>query len=225
MRRVPRFGLPVLLVAAGVASLGAQTSRVPASVAHRVAALVAARWQVPDSTVRLAWDSVGAAPALDAAGLQLIVQRGGWFTAAIPAAHGPSVIRWRVRAGVEQRVLVAAAPLPGNTVLTAAIARDTMLVDWGRPVARRPARFGWVTRRRVAAGEILAVPVAEPAPVIAAGDSVELVWARGRIHLVVHGIAAQRAAAVGDRIAVRLSGGRTLAGTVTGPGRVAVIHQ
>ncbi len=229
MHRRSWFVLPVLLAhwLRGAPAL-AQAPAVPEPVTRRVATLVAARWQVPATAVRLDWATTGSVAGIDttASRAALVAERGGWFSVALPAVTGPDVARWRVRAGVAESTWVARTALPRNAVVTRAIAVDTVIVRWGRPARHVPGRLGWVAQRAIRPGEILQSPAVQPPPLIAAGDSIALVWQHDRIRLVVHGIAAERAAVAGDPVTVRLSGGRTLAGIAAGPHRATLnSHQ
>lgn len=206
----------------------AQSPGVPAAINRRVAELVADRWHVPAADVRLTWpdtdtDTDAALRTTDAAAVTLVAERGGWFTVMLPETRGAGVVRRPVRAGVAMPTFVARCALDRDAIVTAADVVDTTVIHWGQPAHTMPGRIGWVTRRAIDAGEPLRPPAVEPPPVIAAGDSVRFVWQRGRIRLVVLGIAAGRARDAGDHIHVRLTDGRTLTGVATGPHLVHAI--
>jgi flagella basal body P-ring formation protein FlgA len=76
-----------------------------------------------------------------------------------------------------------------------------------------------VTRRTIAAGEVLRSPAVEPPTVVNANSPVEVEWVDGNLTLTVEGIAA-RNASLGERVPVRTESGKRLEGTVVAPGRV-----
>ena len=204
----------------------AQAPGVPASIAQQVASEIAGRWHVAAADVRLAWgpavraavDTSGAIPAL-------VADPGGWFTVLLSAPSGRGTVRWSVRAGVADSVLLARHALARDATVDAADVIDTVVVHWGRPVRAARAQTGWVTRRPIAAGEELRTPAVDAPPVVAAGDSVQLVWERDHIQITLQGIALERAAAIGNRITVRIPGGRTLPGLVAGPHSVQAVTK
>jgi len=196
----------------------AQAPAVPASIAQPVATAIAGRWHVAAADIRLVWGPAGRA-AVDTSDAvpALVANAGGWFTVLLPAPGGRGTVRWSVRAGVADSVLLARHALARDATINAADVIDTVVVHWGRPVRRMRAQAGWVTRRPIAAGEELSTPAVDAPPVVAVGDSVQFVWERDHIQITLQGIALERAAALGDRITVRLPSGRTLAGLVAGP--------
>jgi flagella basal body P-ring formation protein FlgA len=80
---------------------------------------------------------------------------------------------------------------------------------------------GWVTRRAIAAGEVLRAPAVVPPVVVAANQPVEVEWQDQNIRMTVRGIAA-RNASMGERVTVRMEHGRRLEATVVAPGRVRI---
>ncbi len=220
-----RCRFPSVAIAAALLAAPPARAQVPAPIAGRVATLVADRWRVSADRVRLEWKGVSEADLVDTTGarVELLGDRGGWFTLVLPAARGPNVYRWSVRAGVAESTLVAAHALPRQTVVGASDVVDSVVVRWGRPPARRPGRIGWVTRRPVNAGEPLDEPTVEPPPVIASGDPVQFIWQRGQIQLTLTGVAVGQTDAPGGPARVRLSNGRLLSGIAIGPHRVRAI--
>jgi flagella basal body P-ring formation protein FlgA len=142
-------------------------------------------------------------------------------------AAGPTGERWtaRLRVGLTRQVAVAARRLArGATLRENDIALIPAIV-WDLPTAGdhlpdRP-QPGWVTRRVIAEREVLRLPAVAPAPAVAAGQPVLLVYNGGRngLRLSVHGIA-RSAAALGQPVDVRLGPKRFVAGRVAGPGLV-----
>lgn len=125
----------------------------------------------------------------------------------------------RLRAQDTAIVYVATRTLPRGTTLSA---RDFAPARHGtrRPatVALRPEP-GWITRRVIRAGEVLATPAVTPPPTVAAGAAVSYIIWRGRIELALAGVA-MTSGARGDTILVRLDTHRRVTGVVAGPTRV-----
>jgi len=80
---------------------------------------------------------------------------------------------------------------------------------------------GWVTRRAIAAGEVLRSPAVEPPTVVSANQPVEIEWKDQNIRLTLRGIAT-RNAWMGERVSVRMEHGRRVEGTVVAPGRIRI---
>ncbi|MFN8571747.1 MAG: flagellar basal body P-ring formation chaperone FlgA [Gemmatimonadaceae bacterium] len=122
-------------------------------------------------------------------------------------------------------VLVATRPLPRGTVLTES---DMTLSTHplgerrgsGRANELRPEP-GWITRRVIRAGEVLASPAVTPAPTIASGAAVHYVVRRGDLELAVPAVAVT-SASDGQPITVRFTTPpqRRATGIVAGPARV-----
>jgi flagellar basal body P-ring formation protein FlgA len=74
---------------------------------------------------------------------------------------------------------------------------------------------GWVTRRAIAAGEVLRAPAVAPPTVVEAGRPVDLVWRDGTLELRLRGVAAN-SAPLGGRVAVRVDR-RRYEGIAAGP--------
>ncbi|MDQ6827898.1 MAG: flagellar basal body P-ring formation chaperone FlgA, partial [Gemmatimonadota bacterium] len=180
------------------------------------------RWNVPEERIRLEWLGDTIAPMPDAT---MRVEGSGssseWTV--IIATPAGSPIRRRVRAGVDERVAVAAHALARDSELVADDIAWKMIVRWGPPRESKPAApmAGWVTRRIIAAGEPLAEPAVAPAWAVKSGQEVSVVVRRGAMELRVHGIA-QGSASVGQKVTVRLDVRRRVAGVVTAGGEVEV---
>jgi flagella basal body P-ring formation protein FlgA len=113
---------------------------------------------------------------------------------------------------------------------TRAIARGAVLgaddIEYRDTTARVSAdtnqvAAGWVTRRMIAAGEILRSPAVEPPIIVTANQGVEVEWMDDNVRLTVHGIA-MRNGSLGDRVTVRTDQGRRIDATVVAPGRVRI---
>jgi len=80
---------------------------------------------------------------------------------------------------------------------------------------------GWVTRRVIAAGEVLRVPAVEAPSVVIANQQVAVEWNDQNVRLTLQGIAT-RNAPLGSRVSVRMQSGRRVETTVVGAGRVRI---
>lgn len=114
---------------------------------------------------------------------------------------------------------VATRALARGETLTAAdmITMDTVITwRWATPPdSTRPAA-GWVTRRAIAAGEVLREPAVTPPPVITAGSTVTAIWQDGSLRLVLAGTATNTAA-LGAPVGIRIDRSRRLDGVAAGP--------
>jgi flagella basal body P-ring formation protein FlgA len=80
---------------------------------------------------------------------------------------------------------------------------------------------GWVTRRVIAAGEVLRAPAVEPPTAVSANQLVAVEWVDQNIRLTMRGVAT-RNAPMGSRVSVRMESGRRVETTVVGAGRVRI---
>jgi flagella basal body P-ring formation protein FlgA len=129
----------------------------------------------------------------------------------------------RLQVGVRRAVPVAARPLLHGDVV------DTMDVELGEivswvipegPVVDDELPIGWEVRTSIARGEPVRAPAAWPPPAVQAGETIQVTWSRGPVHVVMAGTALNRARE-GQRVRVRLEGGRgNVSGIVTAPGNV-----
>lgn len=78
---------------------------------------------------------------------------------------------------------------------------------------------GWVTRRMIAAGEVLRSPAVEPPMLVVANQAVEVEWRESNVRLTFRGTVT-RGAALGERVTVRTDAGRRMEATVVAAGRV-----
>ncbi len=110
---------------------------------------------------------------------------------------------------------VAARVIPRGAVLVADdIAPVAGVPDTGRRVAP-----GWIARRRIDLGEPLRPPAVVPPMVVQAGDTVLATLRQDGVALTVRAVALG-AAAVGDRLAVRLDVHRRFEGILIAPRQV-----
>jgi flagella basal body P-ring formation protein FlgA len=199
---------------------GSTSSPAPASAtadpaAERLASLAAQRLGVErDRVVLEGPDPVGTPSAVRLLGSGA----GGAFVAERTVAG--RVVRHRIRVGVRASVPVAARDLTRGQALAAADLawRDTVL--WGQRPGTAP-EAGWVVKRRLAAGTVLAPPAVAPAAVVEAGRAVTLVWRGGGLEVTTRAVAAGTAA-LGERVAVRTESGRRLWGIAEGADRVRI---
>ncbi|MGH7742697.1 MAG: flagella basal body P-ring formation protein FlgA, partial [Candidatus Eiseniibacteriota bacterium] len=102
--------------------------------------------------------------------------------------------------------------------------RRELRPHWGPPAADPPPApaAGWVTRRSIGAGDIVAWPAALPPAAVRDGQSVEVRWERGGVRVSTRATALQ-AAAEGERVRVRLADGSVNRdAVVVGAGVVAI---
>jgi flagella basal body P-ring formation protein FlgA len=126
----------------------------------------------------------------------------------------------RAQGAPSQRTPTAAHLLPRGTVLTAddIVYRDTTVRG---PVDTNRVGPGWVTRRLIAAGEVLRTPALERPTVVEANQPVNVEFADRNVVLTLRGIATRRGA-LGERVSVRTELGHRVDATVIAPGRVRI---
>ena len=98
---------------------------------------------------------------------------------------------------------------------------STMASTLGMSADSNRVAAGWVTRRVIAAGEILRAPAVEPPTAVSANQQVAVEWSDQNVRLTMRGIAT-RNAPVGSRVSVRMESGRRVETTVVGAGRVRI---
>lgn len=121
------------------------------------------------------------------------------------------------------RVAVATRAIARGAVLSADdfTLRDTTARGFVSPLDSNVVAAGWVTRRSIAAGEILRAPAVEAPAVVTANSPVQVEFADKNVMLTIRGVAA-RNGAVGERVPVRTEHGKRIEATVVAPGRVKV---
>jgi flagellar basal body P-ring formation protein FlgA len=112
---------------------------------------------------------------------------------------------------------MAARDLPRGAVLVAADIALPGPDSAGSPV-------GWVTRRVVAAGELLREPTIAPPPAVTAGERVQLLWQDGVLEVRLRG-QAMGSAALGERVTVRVDARRRFEGVAVRSGVVRIETQ
>jgi len=122
--------------------------------------------------------------------------------------------------GARRKLAIAIRPIARGTVLSLDDFeyRDTTVRAVADTFTVAP---GWVTRRMIAAGEVLRVPAVEAPAVVAANQPVELLYMNENVRLTLRGTAVRRGS-VGERVTVRTEQGRRVEGTVIAPGRVRI---
>jgi flagella basal body P-ring formation protein FlgA len=219
MRSCADLILALLAVASGPPADG---PAMPAGLAARVSADVAAVWSVPASAVRLEWGRGVPATVLEATPYRL-AGRGtdGWFVVVFEPAGGAAAVR--LHAGTMDTVQVATRALPVGSRLASTDLEASARLRWGPPVTRSETPGpGWQVRRPIAVGEALSRPAVAPPLLVAAGSAVRLLWERGGVQIALDGIALNDARQ-GETVRARVEGrGRYAAGTVIAPGTAAL---
>ena len=203
-----------LVTLACVASaLGAGPGPYDATATARVAEL----WRVAPATVRLEWGRIPPGASTLPTSMRLVGSgAGGWFTAVI--GRGDSTLAVRVRAGIETSVPVAAHALERGAGLAASDLDTRTETHWGAPagVGDVPGA-GWVVRRPIASGEVVAPPAVGPPPLIKSGDPIRMTWTRGGVSVTRVGVALNSARR-GERVHARFDGHTQLEGLALEPG-------
>jgi flagella basal body P-ring formation protein FlgA len=187
---------------------GLLAAPVPATVEAHVRDGLAERWRVEATRLDLAWGRTDAALREDTEVALSGAGREGWVAVTLTApGRAPQVVR--VRAGVKQRVSVAAHDLVSGTRVTADDIAWQERTVWGPPQDGRPGpgevETGWLVRRALGAGEPLAWPAVAPPLAVEAGTPVTLVWSQGGVRVSRPGIAVN-GAAKGGWVQVRVDG-------------------
>jgi flagella basal body P-ring formation protein FlgA len=215
---VRRGALAVLFTLAGATSAFGQAT----SLVDRLAAEVAARWGVDPGDIVVEWSSPDLAAALpEDAGLELVGggNDGVWF---VDVATEEGTTRLRARAGLAYTGKVAAHDLERGVEIVAADIALQSTTRWGPPGRETEGvEPGWVTRRRIVAGQPLVAPAVARPLAVRPGDDVQIVYASGPVELVLAGRAAG-SGAVGERVAVRAETGKRLEGVIVSNGRIRI---
>lgn len=211
------------------ASVPCAWERVAPAIPRDVARAIAERWHVAPERVRLDWmsgcsDGRGDSRLTAAASVRVAGDGASAdWTIIIAGGDGGAPLTMRVRAGVEERLPLAARALPRETALAESdIVLDSASVRWGPPRDRGATPgVGWVTRRLVNAGEPLREPTVGKPIVVKHGEPVEVVYGRGAVLLRVRGTAVG-SASVGERVGVRMDNGRRIDGVAAGAALVRI---
>ena len=96
----------------------------------------------------------------------------------------------------------------------------TMVWRWnGATPDTTRAITGWVTRRAIAAGELLRAPAVAAPPAVTGGSTVSVIYQDGPVRLVLTGVATN-SAPLGAAVGVRIDRARRLDGIAVGPNTV-----
>lgn len=218
----PILLLVVLLTLPPPASATVQAADEPVSpvLQARLAMAVARSWGVDTAGLVLAWGTGSLAGAPDSSAFRLLGGGdGGWFAVVVePPGRPPIAIR--LRAGVAGRRQVAARALAPRQILAPADIREEAYIRWGPPPGdtATPVEAGWVARRRLVPGAVLDGSRVGPAPVVSAGETVQVHWNTGSVSVALEGVALHDAA-LGAPLRVRTTRKRgVLQTTVIAPG-------
>lgn len=110
----------------------------------------------------------------------------------------------------------------GDTLRSDDIAVRDSVITWrwnGIAPDTTRAQAGWVTRRHIAAGEVLRAPAVTPPPMISSGATVTAIWQDGPLKLVLSGVATNTAT-IGAPVGVRIDRTRRLDGIAIAPNTV-----
>ncbi len=202
---------------------GLLAAPVPAAVEANVRAGLSARWRVEAERLDLAWGRTDAALREDATVALSGAGREGWVSVTLTVPGRPAQVM-RVRAGVRQRVPVAAHDLVSGVKVTPDDIAWRDRTVWGPPQDGRSGpgdvEAGWQVRRALTAGEPLVWPAVAPPLAVQAGTPVTLVWTQGGVRVTRPGIAVNGAAR-GGWVQVRVDGrADRFVGQATGDGEV-----
>jgi flagella basal body P-ring formation protein FlgA len=127
----------------------------------------------------------------------------------------------QVRAGVLDTLPLAARDLATGDTIGAADIALTEQIRWGTGTSEL-ASEGWVARRPIPRGTVLARPAVAPPLAIRAGDTVRLEWTGSVVAVAIEGRAIN-AARVGEQVRVRVEGRKSpVVATVLEAGRAAL---
>ncbi len=213
-----RAVLALLLPLQAVAQ-SADSTVIPEALESRVISAVAEMWSVSEEQLEIEWGAiVGEDAALRTdAEFRLLPGTRGAFVIEFRRADGrPLAVR--LRAGVLDRVVVAARPLAVGATLQEEDLSFAQRSRWGPPgeSSASTPEAGWVVRRAAASGDILEEPTVQPPLLVRPGSRVTLVWQRNSVRISIVG-SAINGGALGDEVRVRLDDRRgRVRGVVTG---------
>lgn len=214
----------VLRAQSASARLTAATDSVPDSFTARVAFAVAQDWGVDPSRLVFSWGRGPLARITASSSFKLLgLGDGGWLAVVLdPDGERPAALRLRV--GFTEEQLVAARPIRAGTILVDADFRREPHVHWGPPEAAQhtPPMAGWIAKRGIAEGTVLAEGRVAPPPVITAGSAVRVTYRNSNVSVATDGVALNDGAA-GEIVRIRTPR-RTgvISATVTAPGEAVV---
>jgi flagellar basal body P-ring formation protein FlgA len=211
-------------------ALQAQTGELPwaeaASLEDVVRRDIAQRWRVYAEDLILEWGPVSAASPGEGAEVRVVGGgNGGNWVAGFRRKGSRDWVQVRVRAGVVDRVPVAAREIARGALLAPEDVTVEEYADWGQPRDRPAATeiVGWRVNRRIRQGEVLQSPAIRPEDAVSSGSVIELVWAGRSVSVSVDGTAIG-SGAVGDTIQVRVHDNKRVRAVIDAPGRARVIR-
>lgn len=123
----------------------------------------------------------------------------------------------RVRLSVATRALQRGETLQASDI---AIVDTTIVWRWTTVSPDTThAQPGWVTRRPIAAGEVLRAPAVSAPPVVNAGATVAVLYQDGPVRIRLSGVATNTAT-LGAPVGVRIDASRRLDGIAVAPNTV-----
>jgi flagella basal body P-ring formation protein FlgA len=214
----------VLRAQSASARLSAATDSVPDSFTARVAAAVAHDWGVDPGRLVLSWGRGPLSRISATSSFKLLgLGDGGWLAVVLdPDGERPAALRLRV--GFTEDQLVAARPIRAGTILVDADFRREPHVHWGPPdTAQHTAPVaGWVAKRGMAEGTVLAAGRVTPPPVIRAGSPVRVTYRNSNVSIATDGVALNDGA-TGEIVRIRTPRKTgVISATVTAPGEAVV---
>lgn len=218
------FRVLLTVVVACVARPAAAQQGVPVPLRDAVAATVAASWDVPVADVRLEWVRLPNEPLPGDAPFRLVGRGSDGWMAVVVDRPNDTPYAVRVRAGVRVPVPVATRALTAGHAVTEADVRQAERIHWGAP-AGGPERspVGAVTRRALAAGDVLRAPAIALPDLVTSGDRVTVTFQTGGVTVTAAATAVGRGA-LGETISVRLdTGRRRVRAVVVGEGAVQIL--
>ena len=194
---------------------------------QRISEAVADLWGLRAEQIRLKWGNIKDPSGLSDQTAFRLVGRGldGWFAVVFDRGELPDIAA-RLRAGYVDSVMVAKAPLrAGARIRRADVVTEERIV-WSSPLTASKVRpvVGWLVKRPIAVGEIIAPPGVTAPPLVTVGEKVKLTWKRGLITVTVEGTALGEAA-MGEYVRVKLDGGRGHAKAIVTGRRSAALES
>lgn len=195
----------------------------PVTVTAQVRVLVAEEWGVIPEDLHLEWTRPRKPVPLDRiTNIQVLGggRNGHWVVSLHLEDTDPDRLSLSMRAGIQRWVPVASTTLARGEVVESNQIEYQPQVNWG-PSDGFPdvAEPGWVTQRRIDAGEVLTRPGVRPPLMVVSGGPVQLIWSSGALKISLDGTAVG-SGSMGETIYVRTEQGSRMSGVITGPGTV-----
>jgi len=202
-----------LITVAGGLDASAQADPA-ADVDRRVAASVAAAWDVPVARVhvRLSGPTVDAADSLQ-------IEAGSGERWIVGVWQEDQVARRFARVGLLERVPVAVRDLGRKHEVSPSDYTMEEAIAWGPPAEPLPDPSGMTTERVIREGEILRSPAVRPPLFVRGGDAIQAVLREPGVVMRLKAEALS-SAREGERVLLRLASGLRTEGTAIAPGLV-----